>query len=208
MISGYEDFHFIRQITFSNSEILQEADLNSQIKQKINLIKNWDIRCSNSLQINQKKIRAYLRPNKKFISLAENIIDNLRSKHDCMIESMQDADYATYLGGIHYHPWESYLTWAKETKKLLEEEGKQNIGVIICSDEAFPSSIPKEKFIHFSSSEEIMVDIHLLCLCDYNLGPPSSFGTWASWFGQVPRFSLFKSCTIDSIKKFNICPEC
>lgn len=200
----------IRQITFSNSEILQEADLNSQIKQKkINLIKNWDIRCSNSLQINQKKIRAYLRPNKKFISLAENIIDNLRSKHDCMIGiHARRADYATYLGGIHYHPWESYLTWAKETKKLLEEEGKQNIGVIICSDEAFPSSIPKEKFIHFSSSEEIMVDIHLLCLCDYNLGPPSSFGTWASWFGQVPRFSLFKSCTIDSIKKFNICPEC
>ena len=74
----------------------------------------------------------------KVYIIRRKIINNFRSKHDCIIGiHARRADYATYLGGIHYHPWESYLTWAKETKKLLEEEGKQNIGVIICSDEAF-----------------------------------------------------------------------
>lgn len=200
----------IHQITSSNIEILQEADLNNEIKQKkLNLIKHWDIRCSNSLQIHQIKIRAYLRPNKEFISSAEKIINDLRSKHDCIIGiHVRRADYATYLGGIHFHSWESYLIWAKETKKLLEEEGYQNIGVIICSDETFPSSIHKESFIHFSSSEEIIIDIHLLCRCDYNLGPPSSFGTWISWFGKVPRLVVYNNTEVTSLEQFEVCTTC
>ena len=200
----------VKQIRPTGEEVLRETDLNRQIKyNKINLIKYWDISCRNSINIHQQKLRDYLRPNKRFVVTAEKIIDELRSKYECVVGvHARRGDYSTYLDGIHYHSWESYLHLAKETKKLLEEEGYQNIGVIICSDETFPSSIPKESFIHFSSSEEIMIDIHLLSLCDYNLGPPSSFGTWISWFGKVPRLVVYNNTEVTSLEHFEVCTTC
>ena len=118
------------------------------------------------------------------------------------------GDYINYLDGIHYHSWESYLHWANQTKKVLEKSGKKNVGIIICSDEAPPFSVPNNEDVYFSSSNESIVDIHLLSLCDYNLGPPSSYGTWISWFGKVPRLVVYNNTEITSLEQFEVCITC
>ena len=194
----------INQISPSSSGLLQESDLSRQINQKkINLIKDWDICCSNSIQIHQSKIRHYLLPSKRFVASAEKIIFNLRSKYEYIVGvHARRGDYINYLGGIHYHSWESYLHWANQTKQILEKLGKKNVGIVICSDELPPASIQKKKSIHFCLSKEFMVDIHLLSLCNYNLGPPSSFGTWVSWFGKIPRLVLYNNTEITSLEQF------
>jgi len=167
------------QIRPTNNEALLESDLSRQIKpNKINLIRHWDISSSNSIKLQQHKIRNYLSPNKKYVVSAKKIINDLRSNYDCIVGiHARRGDYITYLDGIHYHSWESYLNWGNETKKALEFSGKKNVGIVICSDEVPPTSITKRQSVHFSSSNEIMIDINLLSRCDYNLGPPSSFGT-------------------------------
>ena len=165
--------------------------------------------CSKSLEIHQNILRAYLLPINRFVASAENIIDNLRSKYECIVGvHARRGDYINYLGGIHYHSWESYLQWANQTKQILEKSGKKNVGIVICSDEVPPTSIPQKKSIHFNLSNEIMVDIHLLSLCNYNLGPPSSFGTWVSWIGKVPRLILFNNTEIKSLEQFEVCDTC
>ena len=193
-----------------DDELLLEADLNLQINQKkINLIKHWDIRCCNSIKSHQHKLRDYLRPNKRFVVTAENIIDELRSKYDYVVGvHARRGDYAIYLDGKYYHSWESYLHWANQTKQVLEKSGKKNVGVVICSDEEPPTSIPKRQTVHFNSSNEIMVDIHIMSLCDYNVGPPSSFGTWISWFGKVPRLVVYNNTEITSLEQFKVCTTC
>ena len=198
------------QIRPKKNEALLESDLNLQIKQnKINLIKYWDISCRNSINIHQHKLRDYLRPNKRFVITAEKIIDELRLKYECVVGvHARRGDYATYLDGIHYHSWESYLIWANQTKHILVKLGKKNVGIVICSDEVPPSWVPNNEDVYFSSSNDFMVDIQLLSMCDYNLGPHSSFGTWISWFGKVPRFTLTKGCTIDSRIQFQISEQC
>jgi hypothetical protein len=148
-------------------------------------------------------------PNKRFVITAEEIIDELRSKYECVVGvHARRGDYSTYLEGIHYHSWESYLHWANQTKQVLEKSGKKNVGVIICSDEVPPSTVPNHKAVHFSSSCEIIVDVHLLFLCDYNLGPPSSFGTWISWFGKVPRLVVHNNTEVTSLEQFEVCDTC
>ena len=117
-------------------------------------------------------------------------------------------DYINYLDGIHYHSWESYLHWANQTKQVLEKLGKKNVGIVICSDDKLPSLIRNNDDVYFSSSNEVMVDINLLSLCNYNLGPPSSFGTWLSWFGKVPRLVVRKNTEITSLEQFEICATC
>ncbi len=200
----------INQIISKNNVALQESDLSRQINQKkINLIKLWNIDCSNSIKIHQNKLREYLKPNKRFVATAEKIIDELRLKYDCVVGvHARRGDYATYLDGIHYHSWESYLHWANQTKQILKKSGKKNIGIAICSDEMPPSSVPNNEDVYFSSNNDFMVDIHLLSKCDYNLGPPSSFGTWISWFGKVPRLQIRSGIIIESIDQFSICSEC
>ena len=200
----------IKQIKPSDDEVLRESDLNLLINhKKINLIKYWDINCSHSTKIHQHKLRDYLRPNRNFVVTAEKIIDGLRSKYECVVGvHARRGDYATYLDGIHYHSWESYLHWAHQTKHILVKLGKKNVGIVICSDEVPPSWVPNNEDVYFSSSNDFMVDIQLLSMCDYNLGPHSSFGTWISWFGKVPRFTLTKGCTIDSRIQFQISEQC
>tara|TARA_B100001093_G_scaffold401249_1_gene388822 strand:+ start:479 stop:1372 length:894 start_codon:yes stop_codon:yes gene_type:complete len=200
----------ITQIKPRDNEVLREADLSRQInRKKINLIKYWDINCSNSIEIQHHKLRDYLSPNNRYVISAVKIINSLRSKYDYIVGvHARRGDYANYLDGLHYHSWESYLHWAKQTKQVLEKSGKKNVGIVICSDEEPPSSISKKKSIHFSSSNEIMVDIHILSLCNYNLGPPSSFGTWVSWFGKVPRIIVSSNTEVTSLKQFEICTTC
>jgi hypothetical protein len=200
----------VKQIRPNDDDVLRETDLNRQINQKkINLVKYWDVSCTNSLQSHQNKIRHYLWPNKIFVASTEKIINDLRSKYDCLVGvHARRGDYINYLEGIHYHSWESYLNWANQTKQILEKSGKKNVGIVICSDESPPTSISQNKSIHFSLSNEFMVDIHLLSLCNYNLGPPSSFGTWISWFGKVPRIVVYKNAEITSLERFEICATC
>ena len=198
------------QIRPTNNEALLESDLSRQIKpNKINLIRHWDISSSNSIKFQQHKIRNYLSPNKKYVVSAKKIINDLRSNYDCIVGiHARRGDYITYLDGIHYHSWESYLNWGNKTKKALEFSGKKNVGIVICSDEMPPSSLPKNKDVYFSSSNDFMVDIHLLSLCDYNLGPPSSFGTWISWFGKVPRLVVYNKTEVTSLDQFEVCTTC
>ena len=200
----------INQVAPSSSGLLQESDLSRQINQKkINLIKDWDICCSNSIKIHQHKLRDFLSPNKKFVVSARNLINNLRSKYDCIVGvHARRGDYANYLDGLHYHSWESYLNWANQTKQVLEKSGKKNVGIVICSDDEPPYSNTKSQSVYFSLAKEFMVDILLLSSCDYNLGPPSSFGTWISWFGKVPRLRVYQNTEITSLDQFEVCITC
>ena len=200
----------INQIRSTKNDELLESDLCRQIKQnKINLIKCWDINCRNSINIHQYKLRDYLRPNKRFVVIAEKVIDEMRSKYDCVVGvHARRGDYATYLEGIHYHSWQSYINWAHQTKQVLEKSGKKNVGFVICSDEVPPNSNTKIQSVHFSLAKDFMIDIHLLSLCDYNLGPPSSFGTWISWFGKVPRLILKNNTVVTSSEQFEVSTTC
>ena len=200
----------VKQIRPTDDEVLRETDLNRQINQKkINLVKYWDVSCVNSLQTHQNRIRHYLLPNKIFVASTEKIIDDLRSKYECIVGvHARRGDYISYLDGIHYHSWESYLYWANQTKQIIEKSGKKKVAIVICSDEVAPSPVSKHEDVYFNSSNEIMVDIHLLSLCNYNFGPPSSLGTWVSWFGEVPRLVVNKNTEVTTLEQFEVCTVC
>tara|TARA_Y100000022_G_C12968804_1_gene248078 strand:+ start:59 stop:436 length:378 start_codon:yes stop_codon:yes gene_type:complete len=118
------------------------------------------------------------------------------------------GDYKTYLGGKHFHSWETYQNWILEVKNVLESKGYNRTGFILCSDDIPPSSILDYSFIHFAGTNHFMIDLHTLTLCDYNIGPPSSFGTWISWYGNVPRLIINKDTKIDNLENFSISNSC
>ena len=196
-----------------DSECLSENELNqhfsSDKKNKILLVRTWDFRCPSSLMKHQNAVREILIPSKQFISEAVEKITELRKKFDCVVGiHARRGDYQKYLGGINFHSWATYCEWIRSTKKLLEKNSKGKVGFLLCSDDNPDSVIFKDLPVYFGNSKSVMTDLHSLSLCDYNIGPPSSFGTWLSWYGKVPRLVIQKDLQIKSISQFVTASHC
>ena len=199
-------FHYIEK---DNVTTLEERELNLIKTKKIIIINAWDIRCPNSIKSAGQFVRKLLRPASIYIKPASDFIINLKVHYDCLIGvHARRGDYKTYLNGKHYYSWEKYKRWILELRIVLENLGYNNAGFILCSDEKPPASLLNEKNTHCTDSKHYMEDLHCLTLCNYNIGPPSSFGTWASWFGKVPRLILSNNTEITSLEHFKVCDSC
>ena len=197
----------------NDCEFLSESELNesfnSETKTKAMLIRAWDLRFPKSLKKHQEKIRKILAPNEKAKGSADETILLLREKFDCIVGvHARRGDYKEYLGGVHFHSWDSYRNWIIQTKNLMEENGRKKVGFLLCSDDNPTPSSFADLPVHFMGKKSVMPDLHALSLCDYNLGPPSSFGTWLSWYGKVPRLHLEEELNIESLDQFSVCSDC
>jgi hypothetical protein len=178
-------------------------------KKKFTLMRAWDLRCPDLVTKHQKEIREIFTPKLEFTENAQLEIAKIRKKHDCVVGvHARRGDYKEYLGGTHFHSWDSYRNWIIQTKNLMEENGRKNIGFLLCSDENVTSSLYADLPVHFMREKSVMTDLHALSLCDFNIGPPSSFGTWLSWYGKAPRLHLEKDLNIRSLDQFSVCLDC
>lgn len=199
-------FHIIEKDNFS---VLYENELNLIKTKKIIIIKAWDIRCPNSIKLSGKFVRNHLRPMPRYVDTANNFINNLKNNYDCLIGiHARRGDYKTYLNGEYYYSWQKYKTWILQLRKLFQSLGYNKVGFILCSDEKPSVIILSDKNTHYDGHNHYMKDLHSLSLCNYNIGPPSSFGTWISWYGKVPRLILKSATNIDSINNFFISEYC
>jgi hypothetical protein len=173
------------------------------------LVRAWDLRCPDSLEKRQDTVREKLIPAKEFVSMAKEKITELHEKFDCIVGvHARRGDYKEFLEGIHFHSWDSYRNWIIQTKNLMEGQGKGRVGFLLCSDDNPTPSSFTDLPVHFMGKKSVMPDLHALSLCDYNLGPPSSFGTWLSWYGKVPRLEVEKGLKIQSMDQFGVCSHC
>ena len=198
--------HYIEKDSFS---ILEEQELNLIKTKKLIIINAWDIRCPTSIKSVGQFVRNHLRPASNYVKVASNAVIGLRKHYDCLVGiHARRGDYKNYLDGKYYYSWEKYKTWILELKIVLENLGYNKIGFVVCSDEEPPMSLQKDEAIHYEAGKHFMTDLHILTLCNYNIGPPSSFGTWISWNGKIPRLVVYKETKISSIQDFEVCASC
>jgi hypothetical protein len=200
---------FLHHVEKDNFSTLEEHELDVIKTNKIIIINTWDIRCPNSLKIAGQTVKNLLQPASLYLQKANSFITHLKKSYNCLVGiHARRGDYENYLEGQHFHSWETYQNWILELKNVLESKGYNKIGFILCSDESPPPLIFNNSFIHFTESNHFMHDLHTLALCDYNIGPPSSFGTWISWYGNVPRLIINKDTKIDNLETFRISNSC
>lgn len=195
----------------NDSEFLSETELNNSFESKTKalLVRAWDLRCVHSLDKHQTRVREILTPNDKAKDSANKKISQMFERFDCVVGvHARRGDYDKYLGGIHFHNWSSYRNWIVQTKNLIEISGKKRVGFFLCSNDTPNHPTFDDLPVYFGDSESVITDLHALSLCDYNIGPPSSFGTWLSWYGKVPRLVIQKDLQIKSISQFVIASHC
>ena len=93
------------------------------------------------------------------------------------------GDYRSWKGGIYFYEDSVYDRLMNEMRDCLKGKDVQF--------EVFSDENAKR------SAEE---DQHLMSQCDYIIGPPSTFSTWASFMGKVPLLRI-----MDKDQKVRLC---
>lgn len=204
---------WVKVLEKPDDEYLTEEDLKKHFKENqskpIILSRAWDLRCPHALTTHQDKIRKLLSPRASLGNPTEERIAKLKQSFGLLVGvHARRGDYRQFLDGIHFHNWSEYKKWMIQIKRLLEQKAGKSVGFLLCSDEPPPIEAFEELPVTTFRETEPMIDLHALSLCDYNIGPPSSFGTWLSFHGRVPRLTITAGTEIDSLDQFTLTRHC
>ncbi len=140
-----------------------------------------------SMERQAEVIRSFFTPNKSTMLHIRGLINDVREQSDIIVGiHMRQGDYKTFCDGIMYYSTQEYY----DIMKYLEgQSDRRKIGFVVCSDEKQDMNMFKDINVTLSQGTAIE-DLYTLSLCDYILGPNSSYSQWASWWGEVPLHIL------------------
>jgi hypothetical protein len=130
------------------------------------------------------ELRRLFRPKRCYIDKVVPIFNENRAVYDVIVGvHIRRGDYRKFMKGIYYYDDTIYNRYMIDIERQLA--GKR-IGFLLCSDEAInPTNYKKFNYFQIEQAEPIE-DLYALSLCDYIIGPPSTFSMWASFYGCVP----------------------
>jgi len=146
-------------------------------------------------------LRSFFLPCAEHRVAAEQVINDLRRSCDVVVAvHVRHGDYQTHKGGRYFYPLPMYRTFIERMRSLLSPA---RVGFLICSNakhnaEAFtgltwrpgPGSVPG--------------DLYAMACCDYVLGPPSTFSSWAAFQGNTRLLHLDRSDREFSLADFTV----
>lgn len=100
------------------------------------------------------------------------------------------GDYKKWKGGIYYYDDNVYKKHIENISLQLVKQGNEKHMFLIFSNDVVEFKQSDNLII---SNEDWYIDHHVMSLCDYLIGPPSTFTLWASYVGQVKLFHLYDS---------------
>lgn len=159
----------------------------TEVEEKVLLFVGWRFRCKVLFRQHADVIRRFFNPLPQYISAMTSMANALRSGRDVLFGiHMRRGDYRRENNGAYFYSLEEYKNWMG---MIYDQLAKKKIRFVICSDEAQC----EEAFAPFEvslSKGNPIEDILVLSLCDYLVGPPSTFNAWASFYGKVPHLWL------------------
>lgn len=175
---------------------------------RILVLRSWNVSCPDEIENQDEEVKSILKPVVSFRNKAESFVGNLRREFDTLVGvHARRGDYKNYMQGKFFYSWEQYASWIRQAHEVLQSD-RAKVGFLICSDENSPTNLMQDLSAYQTKSQNPIEDLHSLSLCDYLMGPQSSFGTWASWHGDVPRLILKQSTRITSRKQFEPSVHC
>lgn len=151
----------------------------------------WLFRNPVGLEKYHIEIKKYLQPRKDIQGLVNKNIQYLRNTYSTIIGfHIRQGDYATWRGG-------AYLIPQKRAREIMDEYLKVNnknsntICFAITSDGPIDKSLFAGLNI-FVSKESAVHDLFFLASTDLIIGSNSTFGAFASYYGNIPLIVMEK----------------
>ncbi len=157
---------------------------------------NWFFRNPHGLSKYHQEITNYFKPKKEIQNKNKKIIDNLRLNYKYIVGvHIRQGDYKKEFkkGKLYFNEKEINIILNRYLEKF--EKNTKETCFIICSDENVELS-------HFAGLNVIknngnaIEDLFLLAKTDVIIGANSTFGAFASYYGNIP-FIVFQKNNID-----------
>jgi hypothetical protein len=161
-------------------------------KKEIAYLVGWLFRNPVGIQKYRKQLVGAFAPHKKIEDKVTEIILPLREKYEKIIGiHIRQADYSTFKGGI-------YMINQTRVKEIVDEYiqkyfiEKDKTLFLITSDGSIEAGIFRNLNTYISK-ENAITDLFLLSSTDAIIGSDSSFGAFASWYGNIPHIVMTKN---------------
>lgn len=149
--------------------------------------KGWQTRTDTRyLQKTMPQLKQLFRPKDEIMQKAEDMVSNIKIDCDLVVGvHIRRGDYATWHQGRFFYDLEDYHKFMIRIQKLFKDK---RIGFFISSNEDFSLKIFTDcKCRRFGKEPSgAILDLYTLSLCDYIIGPFSSYSRWASFIGEKP----------------------
>ena len=133
-------------------------------------------------------IQELFSPSVKIREEVSGVINKYRIKSNIIIGvHIRYGDYRTWLDGKYYYPPKQYHSLMLQIQNLFKDD---SVVFFVASNEKIDLS-------EFSGCDCFSLpngtstkDLYGLSICDFLIGPPSTFSGWASYHGNVPVYFI------------------
>lgn len=151
----------------------------------------------------QSEVKAFFKPKSAIQSKIENISAELRRDNPVLIGvHIRRGDYKEYKGGLYFY---NQCQYRDKMLELVKLHLNKKFRFVICSNEQVDQSIFSDLDCR-TGPGALVEDLYLLAVCDYIMGPPSTFSRWASFIGDVPLFQIETLTKPISLGEFKLLP--
>lgn len=99
---------------------------------------------------------------------------------------IRGGDYETHLGGKYFYSDDVFQKAIDHLRKQITKVGGEVV-FILFSDRTTNIDLTNDVFL---SLNDWYVDHYLMSICNYLIGPPSTFTKWASFIGSVKLYHM------------------
>lgn len=198
----------IKYYLFQEPNDLSSNVLNELQKKRVSVIDGWEFRFPALFLKYKEDIKQLFKIEDKIFNKTKEYLESKASENEiCLGLHIRRGDYRKWMGGKYMYDDDTYAYYVKQFIKL--NIGKKVNVFISTNDNKFDIELFKEKvgskYIYFFNKNSIY-DLCLLSLCDYIIGPKSTFSLVASFYRDIPIFWIEKpkeEISLESFKNFD-----
>lgn len=181
---------------------LNSAEFIDKVKNtKLLYLHGWLFRSPELVQKHSDIIRNYFKPRVQFSKNVEALFQKHNPNNAIVVGvHIRQGDFKTFENGRYYFETEQYVQFMQKMQDLLKGE---KVKFMICSN-VKQNDVLFNSFDWFYGTGHFIEDMYALAKCNYIMGPPSTYSTWASFYGRAPIRMLEQENVNLSLEDFQI----
>ncbi|WP_029445087.1 alpha-1,2-fucosyltransferase [Cellulophaga baltica] len=146
------------------------------------------------------EFKQIFKPTDTVIETVNTFLQNKNSAFDILVGiHIRRGDYISWNNGKFYYSDEEYSDIMMQMAQLFPN---QRVSFLMCSNEKIKlENFNTHNTLIFERSSAAM-DLYGLSMCDYILGPPSSYSSWAAFYGSKPFYFIMNPKNVISMEQF------
>jgi hypothetical protein len=181
------DVGLIRLRRDQHLDLNSQAFLNALEAHRVVLVQDWFFRNGLNCERHRDAICSYFTPWETHLAAVRAVVDPVRRRDRLLVGvHVRRTDYQWFKDGRFFYSHAQYRSLMESVQHIYPD---REVTFLVCSDEP----VPQDEFAGLDvvrGPGQELEDLYALAGCDLILGPPSTYTLWASYYGEVPRYSI------------------